>query len=346
LDVKRAPGGASHPGGPDSRGQFTLPVQVNLVVVPVTVKDGDGRLVEGLLKRDFSILENGAQQPIKLFTSDPFPLSVAIVMDSNLPDQTLSKVRNTLPALAGAFSQFDEVSLLTYANTVIRRLNFGDTSENLTAALRRSQPKGRLGGPPVYSGPMTGAPTPSVNGRPLDPSAPSIPIIRHESSVLNDAILAAAGELGQRDRSRRKVIFVISDGREDGSNASYNDVLKVLLSNNISVYALAVDAAAIPGYNTLEKIRIPRMGYGNILPKYVSATGGEVFAEFTQDAIESAYARITEQARNQYTLGYSTRSPAAGDYRSIEVLVHRPGLYVHAKDGYYPLPPARPALPE
>lgn len=346
LDVKRAPAGASPSADPDSRGQFTLPVQVNLVVVPVTVKDSDGRLVAGLLKRDFSILENGVQQPIKLFTSDPFPLSVAIVMDSNLPDQTLSKVRNTLPALAGAFSQFDEVSLLTYANTVNRRLNFGDTSENLTAALRRSQPKGRLGGPPVYSGPMTGGPTPSVNGRPLDPATPSIPVIRHESSVLNDAILEAARVLGQRDRSRRKVIFVISDGREDGSNASYSDVLKVLLSNNISVYALAVDAAAIPGYNTVEKMRIPRMGYGNILPKYVSATGGEVFAEFTQDAIESSYARITEQARNQYTLGYSARSTAAGDYRSIEVLVHRPGLYVHAKDGYYPLPPGRPALPE
>ncbi|PYX77612.1 MAG: VWA domain-containing protein, partial [Acidobacteria bacterium] len=139
----------------------------------------------------------------------------------------------------------------------------------------------------------------------------------------------------------RKIVFVISDGREEGSEAGYSDVLKVLLTNDVSVYALAVDAAAIPGYRTLGSIHIPLFGYGNILGKYVSATGGESFAEFTRDSIESAYARVTEQARNQYTLGYTTRETAASDYRSIEVKVHRPSLEVHAKDGYYPLPPQR-----
>jgi len=113
----------------------------------------------------------------------------------------------------------------------------------------------------------------------------------------------------------------------------------VLLSNEVSVYAIQVDAGAIPGYRQLERVRIPLLPYGNILGKYVSATGGQVFAEFTQDSIEAAYAHLTEQARNQYTLGYTTRSTAAGNHRSIEVLVHRPGLVVTAKEGYYPLPP-------
>ena len=104
---------------------------------------------------------------------------------------------------------------------------------------------------------------------------------------------------------------------------------------------MAVDASAIPGYETLQNIHIPRMGYGNILPKYTFASGGEVFAEFSKDAIEQAYSRLTEQARNQYTLGYSTRATAASSYRTIDVRVHRPGLIVRAKDGYYPLPPQR-----
>ena len=75
----------------------------------------------------------------------------------------------------------------------------------------------------------------------------------------------------------------------------------------------------------------------------VSATGGEYYAELSQSAIESAYSRLTQVARNQYTLGYNTRATAASNYRQIEVRVHRPGLKVYAKDGYYPLPPQRPA---
>lgn len=327
----------------NSRDEFTIVKSVNLVVVPVTVKNSDGQLVAGLLKRDFSLLDDGEQQAIKLFTSDPFPLSVALVLDANLPEQTMRKVKETLPALAGAFSDFDEVGVFTYGNSVNERLDFSGAGDQLTSALRRSQVdlQGRTDGPPVVSGPMTGSPTPSVNGRPFDPGTPHITNVRRESSVLNDAILAAATALAQREHTRRKVIFVISDGMELGSNASYSDVLKVLLSNEIGVYAIAVDAGAIPGYNTLEKIHIPRMGSGNIIGKYVAATGGEIFPEFTKDAIEEAYSRVTEQARNQYTLGYTTRLTASNSYHRIEVLVHRAGLEVRAKDGYYPLPPGR-----
>ena len=106
-----------------------------------------------------------------------------------------------------------------------------------------------------------------------------------------------------------------------------------------------MDAGAIPGYRQLERIRIPLLPYGNLLGKYVSATGGQTFAEFTQDSIEGAYAHLTEQARNQYTIGYTARATAASNHRSIEVLVHRPGLVVTAKEGYYPLPPA-PSTPQ
>ncbi len=330
-------------GESDSRDDFTIKKVVNLVVVPVTVKDSDGRLVEGLLKKDFSVMEEGEQQQIRYFTSDPFPLSVALVLDSNLPEQTMRKVKETLPALAGAFSDFDEVGVFTYGNSVTERLDFSGAGDQLSTALRRSEVElqGRNDGPPVVSGPMTGGPSPSVNGKPFDPGKPHITNIRRESSVLNDAILAAATALAKRERSRRKIIFVISDGMELGSNASYSDVLKVLLSNEIAVYAIGVDSAAIPGYNTLQNIRIPRIGASNVLGRYVNATGGWPFAEFSKEGIEEAYSRVTEQARNQYTLGYSARLTAANNYRSIEVVVHRPGLLVRAKAGYYPLPPGR-----
>ena len=63
--------------------------------------------------------------------------------------------------------------------------------------------------------------------------------------------------------------------------------------------------------------------------------------EFSKESIESAYQRITMEARNQYTLGYNTAQKPSSNYRDIEVRVKRPGLEVFAKHGYYPLPPQR-----
>ncbi len=323
---------------------YRYTTNVNFVVVPVTVKNASGYLMEGLLPSDFMVLENGAPQQLRFFSSDPFPLSAAVVIDVGMPDSALQKVTQTLSALAGAFSQYDELALYTYGNTVKRVSGFGVVNDNLMKTLRRvkKEQHGAMGGPPVMGGPL-GQTGPTVNGRPLDPSQPGIPVptSQEQSRVLNDAVLQAARDLAKRDRARRRIIFIVSDGREIGSNASYTEVLKVLLSEQIQVYGLGVDSAALPIYKDLQKVHIPGRGTGDILPKYASATGGQVFDEFSQKAIETAYARITEEARNQYTLGYNTRASLSNDYRSIEVKVlhHGADLKIYAKDGYYPLPP-------
>ena len=338
--IKTVPAGSIPPDqiqGTDDL--YTIIRRVNQVTVPVTVKDSNGRLVEGLLKNDFSVYEDGKEQTLNFFTSDPFPLSAAVVLDLGMPDEVVRKVNETLPALAGAFSPYDEVALYVYGNTVSKSLEFSAANDRFSSALTRIKKPGRTGGAPVVSGPMAGGPT--VNGVPFDPSVPHVSTPRRESRVLNDAIMAAAIDLAKREKTRRKVIFVVSDGREIGSKAAYSDVLKSLLTNNINVYAVNVGASAIPGYRTAEKINIPFSGSGNILPKYASSTGGQVFPEFDRDAIERAYAEVTGQARNQYTLGYSTRATPSTDYRSIEVRIHRGGLKVIARDGYFPIPRAR-----
>jgi VWFA-related protein len=183
-----------------------------------------------------------------------------------------------------------------------------------------------------------------VNGIPVGTSGPP-PVMTppKEAYVLNDAILRAALDLSKRPRELRKVIFVISDGREYGSQASYAQVLKVLQTRDIQVEAVVVDTGALPLYKQIEKIRLKGQGYSNILPRYVYATsGGQVHSELSRNAIEDAYAAITAEARNQYTLGYNPK-PAADSsaYRSIEVIVHKKGLKVSAKDGYYRIPAAR-----
>ncbi len=339
------PGSVPAPHGPGSEELYKIVTNVNQVLVPVMVKDDSGRLVNGLLSRDFSVFEDGKKQNLNFFTTDPFALSAAVIFDVGMPDVAVQKVNQTFSALEGAFSEFDEVSLYTYSTSVTKVTDFAAVGKRLTAALDNLKTvTGRNNGPPVVSGPL-GPQGPMVNGVPVQTGTPRMINPPKEAHVLNDAIVAAAIDLRKRDRSRRKVIFIISDGREYGSNASYSDTLKVLLSTGIQVYGVAVEGSAIPGYGQLQKLHVPltgsRLGYSNILPKYASATGGEIYSGFSRDAIEDVYARTLGDARNQYTLGYLTHATPSSTHREIEVRVSRSDLKVTAKEGYYPVGLAR-----
>jgi VWFA-related protein len=321
-----------------------LVVSVNFVVIPVTVKDSSGRMVPSLGPDDFTVYEDGAPQKLRFFSSDATPLTAAVIVASDLPSTTAKKVNESLPALIGAFSEYDEVALYRYGHTVTQVAGYSGAASISSSTLSRLKQSGRSGGPPAVFGPM--AQGPSINGHEAAPGAPAsmsgVPAPVSESFVLNDAILRAAQDLSKRDRSRRKIIFVVSDGRELGSTASFEEVRKVLLSNNISVFGVGVDTAAIPVYDKLGRIRVPGFGTSNILPRYADATGGTLSAEFDRQSIEQAYAKITDSARNEYTLGYNAPATVSTMFRTIDVHVHRPGLTVYAKQGYYPLPPATP----
>jgi VWFA-related protein len=335
---------AAPSGMPASRDDlYKMSIAVNFVQVPVRVKDGSGKLVSGLTSNDFKVYEDGVVQQLKFFTADAFPLSSAVVVATDLPSTTMKKVNETLPALIAAFSEHDEVALYRYGHTVQQVSGFSGAASVSTATVNRIKRPGRAGGPPMGGGPFGGGPT--INGHPVnDPNANGglagdVQTPPREFYVLNDAILRAALDLSKRDKTRRRIIFVISDGREQGSNAGYDEVKRILLANNISVYAVGVDTAAIPIYDKANRIRIPGFGTGNILPRYVSDTAGDMMAEFDRQGIEQAYAKIADAARNQYTLGYTTQATKSSAFRSIDVRVLRPNLVVFAKQGYYPLPP-------
>ena len=321
---------------------YKISVSANFVQIPVLVKDSNGRRVDGLLFRDFTVLENGKKQTLTYFTSDPFQLSVAILLDIGMPDVAVQKVNQTYSALVGAFSPYDEVALYTYSSTVSQVCDFTARSDRLTAALNEIKlVRGHNNGPQAINDPFSVGPT--VNGVPVGgPPVAPVQTPPREAHVLNDAILRATLDLSKRERTRRKVIFVISDGRELGSQASYRDVLRLLETHDIQVKAVVLDSSALPVFRQVEKIHLPRQGYSNILPRYAAATGGgQVYTELTRNSMEDAYAEITSEARNQYTLGYPTKAVASSSYRSIEVLVDKKGLKIAAKDGYYPAPRTR-----
>jgi len=338
-------GGATQEREASGQELYTFFRTSNQVLVPVMVKDESGHLLSGLLPRDFSVFEDGKKQSLNFFTADAFALSAAVIIDQSMPDVALQKVNRTFSALEGAFSQYDEIAIYTYSSSVSRVADFTALGRKLTATFDELKTvTGRNNGVPIMDGPL-GPQGPIVNGVPLDQG--TVPAISppRESHVLNDAILAAAVDLGKRDRSRRKVIFVISDGREARSQASYKDVLKVLLTNGILLYGVSVEGSAIPVYGKLQRFHLPKMLPSDILPKYASATGGEILSGFTPEVIEDTYAAALGDARNQYTLGYMTRATVSSAYREVEVRVARPGcksssvrpcVDVIAKSGYYP----------
>jgi len=319
----------------------TLNVRVQFVEVPFTVKDSKGHLVPGLTWRDVQIYESGLRQQMRLFTVDPFPLSVALLIDQSVTQDTMDKINASLAALQGAFTPYDEVSVFTYNNGFTKLTDFtAAQSARLGAVLERAKGTGREAMMPM-GGPLASAGT--KNNQQIDPN-----FNRQEQNgmqinppkeyhTLNDAILAAAQETTKAARGRRRVVYVISDGKEYGSKASEKSVIKYLQTNQIAVYATLVGDSSIPGMGFLDRVHLPLTMRDDVLPRYAAATGGQVDPEFRPKGIENSFAHITEEVRTQYTVGYYTHaSPLADGFRKIEVRVLRPGLTIIAKDGYYP----------
>jgi VWFA-related protein len=324
-----------------------LHVRTNFVEVPVTVKDSKGKLVAGLTYRDFKIYENDAREVISFFTTDAFPLSVAFVIDQSLTSDVMAKVNNSLNAIQGALTPYDEVAVFSYNNGAQERTGFtGAQSGRLPAVLAITKETGRDMLVPINDGPLAGCNI-HQNGGCVDPNiqpgrsagSGTWMSLSKEPHTLNDAILAAAKELSTRPKGRRRIVYVISDGKEYGSKATFKEVLKYLETNKTAVYGTAVGDSARWGEGRIDRYHIPFTPYENILIKYTHATGGTLEASGNTNGIEKSYARIAEEARNQYTLGYYSHLPVLDNrFRKIDVRVDRPEKEVEviAKQGYYP----------
>jgi VWFA-related protein len=323
---------------------YKMIVPVTYVNVPVTVLDKHGRPVAGLTWRQFRIYENGVRQHIAFFTSSPYPMSIAFVIDQTLPSDIMRKVNHALAAVEGGLAPYDSMAVITYDGTGPRLATTFTAahSARLNAALRDSQRPGERMGVPETTGPMVAGP--EINGVQVDPNlAPQrgntgFLMMPRTAHPLNDAILYAANMLAQQPRNRKRIIYVISDGKDVRSQASYGEVVKFLLTNNITVYGTLVGDAATWGIGFLDKVHLPLLPPEDVLPKYAVATGGQVDGEFTENGIQASFAKITAMARDQYTLMYASHTPLLSEkFRNIDVRVEGiPGLTILAKRGYYP----------
>lgn len=319
----------------------------NAVEVPVTVTDPKGTWVAGLTYRDFRVYENNKPQRIAFFTVDPFPLSIAFVIDQSLTSDVMAKVNQSLGAIQAALTPYDEAAVFTYNKITNQATGFtGGQSHRLEAVLAINKATGRDDLVPITGGPLSGCSITS-NGSCVTPvlqpggaTGGSFEMnLPKEVHPLNDAILEAAKALSTRPIGRRRVLYVISDGKEYGSKATTKEVIRYLQHNKIAVYATVVGDSARWGEGYMSRFHIPFQMVDNVLPKYTEATGGSLDLEKNANGIEKSYQHLAEQARAQYTIVYYSDEPAIdGKYRKIEIRVDRPSkeIEVTAKPGYYP----------
>lgn len=332
--------------------QTQIRTRVDLVVVPVTVRGADGKLIAGLTRDDFLVTEDGRAQTITDFDIDPQPLSAALVIDDGMSGD---KLRRLFPAgytplwitLTAGFGPDDRMVAFRYDHEVVKLSDF--TSDPAVihqsfagipkiAETRPDEPRDLLGekGPkwlrsilnvlkpgPGYH-PASGGDSPIPSGSTPVKSAP-----RPSDRVLNDAIYEAALALEAEPADRRKIIFIISDGQAYGPSAhTFGQTLDLLLRNEVQVYGVSTEFATFGSFGKLSE--------------YAAPTGGDVHPGTSSQSMETAFGTITEQARNQYILGYVSNNVAAGVavYRTIDVKTRFPKQTVMHRKGYtqYPKP--------
>lgn len=308
----------------DARAKIT--VNTNLVVLPVTVKDGSGRLVPDLGKDEFRIFEDNVEQKIDVFTNEGFPLSMVVLIDNDLKKSDSKQVETSLDAIVGGMSDLDEAFICRFDQFFHPGKGFTSNQDNLLTELQRTKLDSRTS---VMSpgGPFQG---PTINGHAVDGS-PAVPestrtILAAPTKALDDAVFNAAELLKDRPRNRRKLIFIVSDGLNGGkkyNTNTYETTLKELLGHSISVFGVGVGSAYFDR-------RFER------LSEYAHATGGDVYYAAKSETMQDLYSRITEEARNEYTLAYVPRETNRGkEYHDIEVRVRREGLTILTKSRYY-----------
>lgn len=308
--------------GQEEDPRVRIRTRVELVVVPVTVKDSQGNLVHDVRQNEFRVFEDNVEQELQLFSTDTFPLSVVVLLDNSMPQRVSQEVEQSARAISAGFGEFDEASLALFEAYYEPVLDFTADNSKFYDALKRL----KLGGYfPGQGSPAMTSP-PRVNtGPPVEPRVPTqIPRTGRRDKNLFDALYAAAEQLRTRARERRKIILLVSDGTgARGNTFDYDAALKQLLSCDVSVYAIGVGDARLNLF-------------GNALAKFARATGGDILYAGSRAELESLYPLVTEQARTQYTLAYVPKgNNRALSYHSIEVRVRRPNLNLSTREGYY-----------
>ena len=295
-------------------------VRSDLVLLSVTVRDGNGNLVSGLKQADFHVFDDEVEQTIAAFTDEGLPISLVILVDSDTKWKDGTPMAKSLGAIAGALSVADEAMVCHYDMLFYPGEKFTSVSDNLLDELRATQAV--VAPPPPYvPQPVISEPK-STTGPPPD-SAPVYAGAR-TSKAMDDALFSAAELLQGRGSDRRRIILILSDGRNEPklNHHTHDAVAESLLRDNISVYSLAIGGDG------------PKRRF-SMLADYATATGGDIVYARKSGTMENLYSTIAEQARYAYTIVYApTGARKDSDFHAVRITTTS-GLTATTRRGYY-----------
>jgi Ca-activated chloride channel family protein len=265
-----------------------------LVLVPVTVVDHRGAIVNGLASDAFTLTEDGVRQQVHSFSEEDAPVSMGIVLDlSGSMRAVLGAAKESLRALMKDANPADEAFLNTVSTSPRAYSGFTrDFDEVLTRVAFE-----KAGG----------------------------------DTALIDAIYGSLHEL-RSGTYARKALLIISDGMDNHSRYSRQELMSRAVESDAQVYTIAVDNAR--AFSKPMERREESQGL-LFLDELAVKTGGMSFVVHGQADILAAAASIGRALRDQYTIGYLPRSKDRdGQWRKIRVRVEGSGLRAYARTGY------------
>lgn len=307
-------------------------IDTNLVTVPVSVLDRDGRFISDLRPDQFKVFENGVEQKVAYFESTEKPFTVALLLDtSGSTFFHLWEIKEAAINFAKQLRPQDRVLVVTFDRLVMLLTEATSDQNVITESIQRNA--------------ITGF-----------------------STRLYDAIdLVIKTRLNKIDG--RKAIVLFTDGVDTGSyQATYKSTLRKVDELDVLIYPVQYDTTDFVDAQTRTNttivtttIRSPNFptrsssqttygtpkasGPGTSIGDYKLAdqflhqlatkTGGRLYEANEPTQLSVAFSKIAEELRHQYSLGYYPQTTLqSGERRDIRVRVDRPDLAVRARDSY------------
>ncbi len=284
------PGQPGQKPADDQSGVFVFKAEVREVILHATVVDEQRRLVTNLDRSAFTAFENGVPQVTTSFHREDVPVAMGIVIDnSGSMREKRDQVNQAVLDLIRAGNPHDETFVVNFSHDPYLDQDFTSNVDLLRTALKKVSAQG--------------------------------------STALYDAIVASAVHLKNDPRVERKVLLVITDGRDNASQETLQEALhRLQQENGPTLYFIGLLGDELQKSDT------------GALQNLAEVTGGVAFFPKRLDEVDDITRTVARDIHSQYTIGYKPTNHSNAGYRAIEVRALAPGhrkLTVRTRSGYY-----------
>ncbi|MFN2531962.1 MAG: VWA domain-containing protein [Pyrinomonadaceae bacterium] len=291
-------------GKPKLGTELDGPVVVNtdLITLTVTVTDTYGRYVSGLNKNAFSLYDDKQQQEITFFSDDDSPVSVGVIFDlsGSMSGDKIKRARDALSKFIQTSHDSDEYFLIAFNSRAQLLLDKTRDGNSVLDKLTFVETKNQ--------------------------------------TALYDACYLGVEKV-QRGAHPKRALLLISDGQDNDSRYTFNELRKLLKESDVVLYAIGILSGTDAGSSL-------GMEGQNILDELAGVSGGKAFFPRSAAEMDDIFEQIALELRHQYSIGYKPENfTNDGKWHRIKVKVTPPRglprLFVRSKEGYYAITGAR-----